>query len=270
MARLVAFTVPDEVYEELKRRAERKGYALLADYVRSIVMREIGYGDEHEKLRELVREELRRLLSEHSGEIRVEPIDVDKIMEKIEKRIERKLQDMINPWTAKIDSLQARLAEIQERLETLEEKLKEAEETRQKREQAPLPAPQRHITAGFQERREYHRGRRRSAIDRLREQGVVYEHDVQWLRDRDAFFEKLRREGAVILNLGGERVAVDPEFWRNFKEKIEQLPTANDDEIKILLTSQQYDLFRRLKEAGLIYFDASKKAWRFTEEPTEA
>jgi Mg2+ and Co2+ transporter CorA len=270
--RIVAFSVPDDVFEELKRRAERKGYALVADYVRSVVLRELGYGEEAEKLREIVREELRRLVGE-KGEVHVEAVDVEGLVEKLQKRLERRLQDLVNPWTAKIDSIQARLAELQEKLEAVEAKLKEIEE-QAKKEAPATPPPPRYPSAGFQERRggfehREHRPRRRSAIDRLREQGVVYEHDVQWLRDRDAFFEKLRREGAIILNLGGERVAVDPEFWRSFKEKIEALPSANDEEIKILLTSQQYDLFRRLKEAGLIYFDATKKAWRFTENPEE-
>jgi len=273
VARLVAFTLPEDVYEELRRRAERRGYSLVSDYVRSIVLRELGYGEEgDERLREIVREELRKLVGEE-GKVEVEAIDVDRIIEKVLARLQRRLQDMVNPWTAKIDQVQARLAELQEKLESIEERLREVESgqrtqqpQRERREvQAAYPPP-----GGHQyERREHRHGRRRTAIDRLREQGVVYEHDVQWLRDRDAFFEKLRREGAVILELGGERVAVDPSFWNNFKEKLEALPTANEDEIKLLLTSQQYDLFKRLKESGLIYFDATKRAWKLTEEPAQ-
>jgi outer membrane murein-binding lipoprotein Lpp len=165
---------------------------------------------------------------------------------------------MINPWTGKIDQVSARLAEIVERLDALEEKVKNLEEElRAVKEQATRPLAT--------ERRETRVVRRRSAIERLREQGVVFEHDVQWLRDRDAFFERLRREGAVILEVGGERVAVDPSFWENFKDKVEKLPTANDEEIKVLLRDTEYQLFRKLKESGLIYFDANKRAWRFVE-----
>ncbi len=276
MARIVAFKLPDELYEELERRARRLGYSLVSDYVRDLVLRELGYGGaggagaSPEEIRKIVREELRKLAEEKG--LRVEPVDV----EKLAARLERKIQDMINPWTAKIDSLSARVAELQEKLEEIEEKLKSLEKQAAERPQHAAAYPQR--PSGFHgrfeagERREYRGGggRRRSAVERLREQGVVFEHDVQWLRDRDAFFEKLRREGAVILNLGGERVAVDPEFWRNFKEKLHDLPTANDDEIRVLLTREQYELFRRLKESGLIYFDASEKRWKFTEEPEQA
>jgi len=269
MPRIVAFSLPDDLYEELKRRAGRRGYSLVSDYVRALVLRELGYGDEAERIRELIREELRKLVAEGS-EVKVEPVDVDKLLEKLQARLERRLQDMINPWTAKIDQIQARLAELQEKIEGIEERLKGAEPREEKatRERSGGAFQQ---SAAFQgergERREYRpHGKRKTAIDRLREQGVVYEHDVQWLRDRDAFFEKLRREGAVIFDLGGERVAVDPTFWENFKEKLEMLPTANEEEIKLLLTSQQYELFKRLKEAGLVYFDATKRAWRLTEE----
>ncbi len=275
MARIVAFKLPDDLYEELERRARRLGYSLVSDYVRDLVLRELGYGGgaggagaSPEEVRKIVQEELRKLAEEKG--LRVEPVDV----EKLAARLERKIQDMINPWTAKIDSLSARVAELQEKLEEIEEKLESLEKQAAER---PQHAAYSQRPSGFHgrfeagERREYRGGggRRRSAVERLREQGVVFEHDVQWLRDRDAFFEKLRREGAVILNLGGERVAVDPEFWRNFKEKLHDLPTANDDEIRVLLTREQYELFRRLKESGLIYFDASEKRWKFTEEPEQ-
>ncbi len=274
MTRIVAFTVPDDIYDELRRRAERRGYSLVSDYVRAVVLRELGYGDEAERIRSLIREELEKILRREGEVVKIEGPDVEKLLERIQARLERRLQDMINPWTAKIDQIQARLAGIQEKLETLEEKVKELEAREEKTRERPVgpreaTSYQSGPVAGFHgERREYRaHGRRRSAIDRLREQGVVFEHDVQWLRDRDAFFEKLRREGAVILELGGERVAIDPTFWENFKEKLAELPTANEDEIKILLTGQQYELFKRLKEAGLVYFDATKRAWKLTEEP---
>lgn len=277
MARIVAFKLPDDLYEELERRARRLGYSLVSDYVRDLVLRELGYGGagggagvSAEEIRRIVQEELRKLAEEKG--LRVEPVDVNKLA----ARLERKIQDMINPWTAKIDSLSARVAELQEKLEEIEERLKSLEKQAAERPQSQHAAYQPRpggFHARFEggERREYRGGgRRRSASERLREQGVVFEHDVQWLRDRDAFFEKLRREGAVILNLGGERVAVDPGFWRNFKEKLHDLPTANDDEIRVLLTREQYELFRRLKESGMIYFDASEKRWKFAEEPEQA
>jgi hypothetical protein len=249
MVKLVALKVPDEVYEELKRRSLEQGYTLVADYVRDLLLACIrgalqpgvrGLGDVRRIVEEVVRESVRELTED-----------------RIVARLERKLQDMLNPWTAKIDSIASRLATVIERVEAiedkvskLEEKLKEVEE-RASEHVAPPP-----------------RARRRSAIERLKEQGIVFESEVQWLRDRDAFFERLRREGALILNIGGERVAVDKQFWSNFVDKVEKLPTPNDDEVRVLLTEPQYRLFRKLKEAGLVYFDSSEKRWKFVEKPS--
>lgn len=269
MPRLVALRLPDDVYRELEERARREGFPLVSDYIRYLVLRELGLLGEERSVEALVEravsEKLRELAGE--GKLEVTPPDV----EKLASRLERRIQDMINPWTAKIDSLSAKLAEAIERLEALEDRLKsleEAVEAQRRQEQPPPPrAPVQPAPGERAAGREHHRGRRRSAIERLREQGVVFEHEVHWLRDRDAFFEKLRREGALVLDLGGERVAVDRGFWENFREKVEQLPTANDEEIRMLLTDTQYELFKRLKEAGLVYFDASRKAWRFVEEP---
>ncbi len=247
--RIIAIKLPEDIYRELERRAKRLGYGLVSDYLRDLIYRELGYKDREEHIRRLVEEIVASRLSE-LGQVP----SIDKSI----ARLEKKLQDLINPWTAKIDQLSSRVAELYEKIEALEEKIKaleEAETTRKEQVQryrAPIEA-----------RRET---RRRTAIERLREQGVVFEHDVQWLRDRDAFFERLRREGAIVLNIGGERVALDPAFWRNFREKVEQLPTPNDEEVRVLLTEPQYQLFKKLKENGLIYFDASKRAWRFVEE----
>lgn len=252
MARILAIKLPDDIYRELERKARRLGYSLVTDYVRDIIMRELGYKGEPLATISDVERLVERKIQEAGAELSVD---------KLAARLERKIQDMINPWTAKIDQLSSRLAEVVERLEALEEKVKALEEeVRSAREQAARPA----LTPAH-ERREVRAARRKSAIERLREQGVVFEHDVQWLRDRDAFFERLRREGAVILEVGGERVAVDPSFWENFRDKVEKLPTANDEEIRILLRDHEYALFKKLKESGLIYFDASKRAWRFVE-----
>jgi len=253
--RIIAVKLPEEVYEEVKRRAERLGYALVADYVRDIILRDIGY-EARRDIAEIVREEVKKALSESGGA--GISIDVGEIVNKVMMRVEKKLQDLINPWTAKVDELSTRLAEIVERVEGIEQRLASIEA----HQRSLVPSPR---TQTITERK----ARRKTAIERLRDQGVVFEHEVQWLRDRDAFFERLRREGALIIEVNGERIAVDREFWQQTRSKIEKLSTANDDEIRLLLTRQQYDLFRKLKEAGYIYFDATNHTWKFIEEPTE-
>ncbi len=246
MAKLIPVRVPDEVYRELLRRSREEGYTLLSDYVSDLITRCLrGHavqqlGDVRRVVEEVVQNYVRELSEE-----------------KIIARLERRLQDMLNPWTAKIDSIAARLADVVEKLEAVEERVQKLEEKiKQVEEKAEHPPHT--YKAGV---------RRRSAIERLKEQGIVFESDVQWLRDRDAFFERLRREGAIILNVGGERVAVDKEFWENFVDKVEKLPTPNDEEVKVLLTEQQYRLFRKFKESGLIYYDSTEKRWKFVERP---
>ena len=249
MARLVAFKVPEDVYRELKRRSREAGYTLVSDYVRDLLISCLRTGQPL-ALGQDVRRVVEELVREHVKEVSEE---------RIVSRIERKVQDMLNPWTAKIDSLASRIADLVEAVEALREELEKVRERVKQLEERAAAAEQPPATT--------YRGRRRSAIDRLKEQGIVFESDVQWLRDRDAFFERLRREGALILDIGGERVAVDRRFWENFVDKVEKLPTANDDEIRVLLTEPQYKLFQRLKERGLIYFDSREKKWKFVEKP---
>ena len=270
MARLVAIKIPDDVYRELERRAKEAGYAFVSDYVRDIILRELGRagislrgleerltrleeGELTPRLYERILEIVKSVLAESvekslkaSSTIEIREETVNKIVQ----RIERKVMDIINPFTAKVDNIASKLADLVEKVEVLEERVEKLEEEfKRVREQAI----QKH----------HHR---RSAIDRLKEQGVVFESELRWLRDRDAFFERLRREGAIILDVKGERIAIYPSFWSKFKDKVEKLPTAIDDEIKVLLRDIEYKLFTRLREAGLVYYDASKRAWRFVQE----
>ncbi|MET1128879.1 MAG: hypothetical protein ABWW70_06140 [Thermoproteota archaeon] len=251
-SRIVAVRLPDEVYRKLEEIARRRGYLLVSDLVREILTRAAEAGGEPAG-GQLDSKALLKALEE-SGVLQE--------LSRMPARLERRLQDAVNPWTAKVDMILSRLAELSEKVEALEQELaglkKDVEELKQARESAP-PAYEK------PERREA-RPRRRSAIERLREQGVVFERELTWLRDRDAFFDRLEREGAVVFEIGGERVAVDPEFWENFKEKVKQLPTANDDEIRVLLTEQQYELFQRLKENAMVFYNSTTRSWRFVPE----
>ncbi len=269
MARIIAVKLPDEVYKELQRRSREEGYTLVSDYLRDLILRELGReprsirsliefvekleeGDLPPRLYERIWGIVRSIVQEAIRELPDTAAIIEE--EKIVQRLERRLQDIINPWTSKIDDLASKLASIIERIEVFEDKLSQLEDKIKQFESRHEHPPHGRVT------------RKRSAIERLREQGIVFESDVQWLRDRDAFFERLRREGAVILNIGGERVAIDQGFWEMFREKVEQLPTSNDEEIRVLLTEPQYKLFQRLRENGLIYFDATKRAWKFIEK----
>jgi len=270
LARLVAIKIPDDVYRELERRAKEAGYTLVSDYVRDIVLRELGRAGIslrgiEERLTRLEEGELTPRLYERILEIVKSALaeSVEKTLtvggttetkedttNRIVQRIERRVMDIINPFTAKVDNIASKLADLVERVEVLEGRVGKLEEEFRKAREQVIQRPQ----------------HRRTAIDRLKEQGVVFESELRWLRDRDAFFERLRREGAIILDVKGERVAIYPSFWTKFRDKVEKLPTAIDDEIRVLLRDAEYRLFSRLREAGLVYYDSSRKAWKFVEQ----
>ncbi len=235
--RIIVFKLPEDAYRALVERARAEGYSLVSDYVRAVILRELGLGDYVSRIERL---EKRLESLEKTG-------GAD--FEKIRKRVERIVTDMVNPVTADIQRVRQQVAELVERVEKIEEKIKELEEAKAK----PAPAPQRY--------------KKRSGLDRLREQGVLFESDLTRLRDRDSFFAYLRRGGAIVIETSSERIAVDPEYWENFIAKLERIRTNNDDRIREMLTPTEYRLFRELKESGLLYYDSSEKAWRLVERP---
>ncbi len=298
--KMVVVRLPDDIYRELEEAARREGYSLVSDYVKRLILQALGKGgpslrDIEERLSRLEAGELPTPLYERIGSIvrsilqeeGVSSVDVEGLAEKLEKRVERRIHDMINPWTGKVDRLAQELAGVVERLETLEEevkklreeveKLKEARERveRQPAEQVAAQQPRRyqphyHAHTGFEAGEERHaRRRRRTAIEWLHEQGVLFESELTRLRDRDAFFDKLRREGAVVIELPHERVAVDREFWEEFVRRIENLGTTREDEIRVLLGDKMAKLFEKLKSAGIVYFDVKEGRWRLSRSDIE-
>ncbi len=172
-------------------------------------------------------------------------------------KIQRVLQDMVNPFTAKIDEVARKLGDVVEVLDDLSERVRSLEEEVKSikgKTETHLPQqPPKEV--------------KKSATDVLKEQKVMYEKDIaSKIRNRDAFFEKLRREGAVILEVKGQRVALEPSFWQNFKSSLESLNTTDESEMKEKLGKVGHNLLKTLWEGGLIYYDSINKKWRFTEE----
>ncbi len=237
--RVLLVKLPEDAYRALEQRARAEGYNLVSDYVRAVIMRELGYEGYVSRIDRL-EHRIEELEKKREG------IDA----EKLRKQVERTVMDLVNPFTAEVQRIKQQVAELVERIEGIEEKIKELSET----QRPARPAPQRYE-------------KRKSGIDRLREQGVLFESDLTRLRDRDRFFAYLEREGAVILHAEGERIALYPDFWEGFKEKLARIHTNIDDEVRKMLTPTEYRLFRVLKESGLIYYDSSTKTWRLIEEP---
>jgi len=202
-----------------------------------------------ELLPECIQTLLRESLEASSAPLRLAP-------ETLLKRIERVIQDLLNPFTGKIDEVNRKISEVIELLES--------EEARESKEapQPPRPLP-------LQERLEARPAKRPSAIARLKEEGVVFEEDVKWMRSPSRFFQKLEREGAIVIDVQGEKVAVDPEFWREFLDEVRSLQVSDLGEatgiMEDRLGPQAAKLFRRLVRAGLIHFNEETGSW----EPSE-
>ena len=208
-----------EDYLVLEREARRKGYALVSDYVRDVIV-------SHAK----------------EGDTGAGPSVVPAI-ESMAKRLERTIVDLINPFTGKIDELAQRIADLSEKLE----KAETAEERTE-----PIAEE---------------RGRRRgfTAVDRLRSEGVVFEEDLRWLKAPEKFFQRLEREGAIVINLGGERVAIDKSFWEKFVSEVEDIKARDPDHALVLveekLGGKAARLFEKLVRASIAFYDEDLGHW---------
>ncbi|MDK6029313.1 hypothetical protein QPL79_08055 [Ignisphaera sp. 4213-co] len=227
----VIIKIDEKTYEELLAKAKSEGFLTISEYLRALLMRSVGKETqvkETEKTTSLTSEKLIQLL-------------------------ERRIQDKINPFTSKIDELSRKYGEFIERLEAIEEKLKSLEEK----------------VAIYQQGIEKTAAKKakeiskKSAIDILREQKVIFERDIATrIRDRDSFFSKLEREGAKVIEGKDERIAVEPTYWQEFVKKIENLSTNNDEEIQKILDAIELRLFKKLKESALLVYNTSLRKWQ--------
>ncbi len=265
--KVILLKIPEELYKEIAERAKNEGYVLVKDYILSLILRELGRSPlpplknlekrlemlERGELPPAVYDRIWKMIETAIKERSIEGMSVSELKEMLEKwlrsvmnRIERRVQDMINPFTAKVDDISRRLTDIYERVEGLELKIKNLENQ----------------VTSLQAREV----RRKTGLERLREQGVVFESELTGLRNRDAFFRYLEREGAKVLKLPHERVAIDPTFWSTFISKLSRLSTTNEEEISKKLTKQEHKLFIKLKEAALLYYDPMEARWKLVEE----
>jgi len=182
-------------------------------------------------------------------------------------KLRRSLEDLLNPVTGKIDSLRSQFATVYEAMEKILEKL---EEMNKKLEHMPATAPPRaaapaaRVEEGGQAPP---RRRRTSAIEILKEQKVMYESDIaSKIKNRDAFFERLKRDGAIVLELMDQRVAIDPDYWREFVKKLEELNTNSEPELERALGKRGYQLLKALMRSTLAYFDATERKWKLMLE----
>ncbi len=186
-----------------------------------------------------------KIIIEEGGLVKGESIQVRELSESIGKRVERLVTDLLNPYTGKIDEISRKISELKEAVESLE-----AEKAKPK---PPTPLPPGEPRKPF------------SAIERLKSQGAVFQDDVRWMKSPDKFFDKLKKEGAVVLEAGGEKIAVDSDFWLSFKEELDKVSVSDMEEAASIMELSLGDaagrLFRKLAKAGLIVYDEDNGVW---------
>ena len=254
--RELVIILSDEEYNELVERAKKDGFVLLNDYIKHLLF---GYGEKSSKSQ----------------------IDTSVIV----NRIERKVQDLLMPFTSEIDNLKKQIAMVYEKLDEIvpnvstsqevwdlshEEKLetqkkgKEVKETKQFEKDKSQPQKE---TKETKERRnevaqsEKGMEKKKDAMSVLKDQGVVFESELN-LRNPDALFSKLESEGAKIIMTEKERIAIHPDFYTKFTTDLSKINTSDVSEAAKHLDEKEVKLFKKLVSEGLAYFDNGSKSWK--------
>lgn len=230
----VVLEIPIELYMELEKLAREGGSSSVSEYLLSLLP----------------------ALTTQAGRGRVEDID------KWKARLERYIQDEINKRLSVIDTVRSQIAELYERLDSIQQRLEELEATLR-----TISAQRAEMPSESQEAVRVKKSRK-TGIERLREEKVVLESRLPPRVQRDRLFAYFEREGAIVLKLTRERIAVDPEYWREFKQKLLSLSTSAEEEIKSALGDKGFELWKALYSDNAIIFDSRTKKWKFVISDT--
>jgi len=282
-----SIAVTPKIYEELSRLRDELGFATMSDLITHILrVYKLITTQQHSLLvsgsvpvsstDHVHQHSLSISSSEHNKAIEdtssasmsdPEPSQklLDSVYEYVKKRIledkdfvgkiDRKVQDMVNKFTSKIDELARNYGDLRSYVDELAERIGKLE---------------RALQEGLAESGKREKKPRRTAMDILREQKIVFESEIaKKIKNRDSYFARLEKEGAIVLECDKQRVAVEPVFWDGFLKKIQSLSTNNEDEIKAKLDPLEYKLFKELRGSALLVFDNSKKQWILLEQKKE-
>jgi hypothetical protein len=230
----VILNIPDDIYRAIVDRASKEGYKDLSEYLLQLVIAVISSREPD--------------LSKY----------IESIVAKYASRSERKLSDILNAYTSKIEELGSKVASLHEEIEDLKARIQGIEERERERERI--------AERESSKREERPQAKKATAIEILKQQKVFYESSIYGkIRNRDKFFQKLEKEGAVIINTDKERIAVDKEFWESFNTKLARIREDSEEAIKSILTDRkEQELFEKLKESAILIFDATEKRWKLS------
>ena len=246
--------LPDYLVKRIEEEAKAQGFESVNDYLLHIIRLKVSLSDLVSRVERIEKgdltPELKDSITSLISSVGAREVSVEDLVNKVLLRVERRVFDLINPYTSKIDELGRRIADLVERIEGLESKCASIEQQLTQLQKVGVEVK------GIKERP------RKSAIEILKEQKVIFESDlIKKIRNRDMFFNRLERDGAVIIQASGERIAVDPDFWSMFVRKVEDIKLRSEAEVKKRLSKVEYRLFSKLKESALIYYNAVKGSW---------
>lgn len=230
MLPIVTISLNDTEYQRLREKALQLGYATITEFIIDII----------EKY-------LESDLSKSIGtETPSSIIDMNEMKKELNSLL-RKLQDLINPYTSKIDELSRKTSELSEKLETIESLVK-------------------NIQSGEKalEKREKKVEYKKTALDYLRVDGYVLQKDLKWLRKPDAFFAKLKREGAIVIEGDNGFIAIDRNFYQELTKELESIKTPDPKETIQKISSKARKLLQVLLDEGLLIYDSNSKSWKLT------
>ncbi|MEM4481359.1 MAG: CopG family transcriptional regulator [Desulfurococcaceae archaeon] len=168
--------------------------------------------------------------------------------EKMRVKLERYIQDELNKRLAGVETLRRQISELYDELDSIKHRLEAIESS----------------TKGRATDRPQQRPSGKSAIERLKDEKVLFESKLPATIQRDRLFSYFERTGAVVLKLSRERIAVDQEFWEEFKDKLTSEVSSNkEEEITQVLGQRGYALWKALYNDNFIIFDPKTKKWRF-------
>lgn len=250
----------DEEFNELVEKAKKAGFVLLNDYVKYQLIK-------------------------CNNSAQQPQID----MSIISGRIERKIQDVLMPFTSEIDALKMQIAMVLEKIDEISDNIRETTLTSVKTEKKgshtqkglkEMPeksgiaqsekGSEKEPQQAQKETKEKNEAsqtekattdKKKDAMSVLKEQGVVLESELN-LRNRDALFSKLEKEGAKIITTEKERIAIHPDFYVKFTSDLNKINTPDVNEAAKHLDEKEAKLFKKLVSEGLAYFDNGSKTWK--------
>jgi len=223
---IITISLSDDDYQKLKEKASALGYSTVT---------------------ELIIDAINAFIEERESGLKASaPADAELIKKEIGSLL-RKIQDTINPYTSKIDELARKAAEILERLDSLEKTVAA---------QFERPAAERRPAAEAREKK--------TALDYLKVDGYVLQSDLKWLKKPEAFFAKLKREGAIVIEGDRGYIAIDSEFYREFSRVVESVRAADLSEAVKSMPAKYRRLFQALADEGLVIYDSNSKSWKIT------